>query len=306
MDLRQIRYFIAVAEELHFGRAAQRVGISQPPLSQQIQALERSVGTQLFERKKRRVSLTRAGEILLTESYRLLEQSDRARYLVKQAGNEDAGLLRIGVVTSALVQFLPHILKDIRASFPDCEPLVKEVTTTDALRLLSAGEIDVALARVGNAPLPPNVFSENIRTDLCAIALPAAHPLAKRTRLSLRELGNEKFIMFSRQSSRRFYDGAIAAFHKVGISPPIAHEVMSISSQIGLVACGLGICLVPPPVGRMQSSDQVVYIELSERIQMTDLAVGWSGKPSRLVTAFIDIARIQAQLPEAISIPSPA
>lgn len=288
MELRQIERFVAVAEELHFGRAAQRLGMSQPPLSQQIQALERELGTRLFERTKREVRLTKAGEAMLAEAHRLLDQGDRFRRTARRASTGEIGQLSLGCVTSAFYQILPPILDRFRLICPEVGLSLVEVDTADAMPDLITGRLDLGFIRLD--AVDPPLQMRPLRRDTFVAALPAGHRLARRRKLSLQDLAREEFVIFKRKVSPRFYDSIIDACLRAGFSPDISHESMSIISQVGFIACGLAVGLVPRSIQHMHMPG-VVYRNLDENIPLTDIAMVWRSPPlSELTKRFIDVA----------------
>jgi DNA-binding transcriptional LysR family regulator len=293
MDLRHVRYFVAIAEELHYGRAAERLGISQPPLSQQIQALERELGTELFRRSKRSVSLTKAGEALLPEAYRLLDQAARVKSLAKRAEAGEIGRLFLGCVASACFEILPPILGRFARANPEIGVTVREFDTADAIPALAEGRLDLGLVRIDAVAAPLRILP--LRRDRFVIALPVAHRLAGQRRVALDDLRDEPFVMFARRVSPRFFDSIIAAFIRAGFSPDLTHETSSIQSQVAFVACGLGVALVPSTTRRMRLPG-VVYRDLRETIPLTDIALVWNGETaSTLVTRMVDVVRATAE-----------
>lgn len=289
MDLRHIRYFVAIAEELHFGRAAERLGISQPPLSQQIQALERELGIELFRRTKRAVALTKAGEALLPEAYRLLDQAARVKGAAKRAGSGEIGRLYLGCVASACFDVLPPILDRFSREHPDVGVTVREYDTADAIPAVMEGRLDLGLVRIDAVPAPLRLAP--LRRDRFVVALPERHRLVRQRRVALGDLRGETFIMFARRVSPRFYDSVIAAFIHAGFSPDLAHESGSIQTQAAFVACGLGVALVPSTTQRLRMPG-VVYRELTELIPLTDIALVWNaGTASPLVARMVETAR---------------
>lgn len=288
MELRHVERFVAVAEELHFGRAAKRLGISQPPLSQQIQALEHEIGAPLFERTKREVRLTKAGEAMLVEAYRLLDQAERVRRAARRASAGEIGRLNLGCVTSAFYQILPPILDRFRAKYPEVGLSLREVDTADAVPDLASGRLDFGFIRL-DAVEPP-LKMRPLRRDAFVAALPVGHPLARHRSLELKDLAREEFVIFSRKVSPRFYDSIVNACLGAGFSPNIGHESTSILSQVGFVACGLAVGLVPRSVKHLHMPG-VVYRELDETIPLTDIALVWrDSSVSELARQFIDIA----------------
>lgn len=289
MELRHVERFVAVAEELHFGRAAKRLGISQPPLSQQIKALEREIGAPLLERTKREVRLTKAGEAMLAEAYHLLDQAARVRRAARRGSVGEIGSLRLGCVTSAFYQILPPILDRFRAQYPDVGLSLKEVDTADAVPDLVNGRLDFGFIRLD--AIEPPLKMRPLRRDSFVAALPVGHALARRRNLALKDLAREEFVIFARKVSPRFYDSIVNACLQSGFSPNIGHESTSILSQVGFVACGLAVGLVPRSVKHLHMPG-VIYRELNENIPLTDIALVWRDSPlSELAQRFIDVAQ---------------
>lgn len=288
MELRHIQRFVVVAEELNFGRAARRLGISQPPLSQQIQALEHEIGARLFDRTKRSVRLTKAGEAMLLEAYRLIEQGKRVRRAARRASAGEIGRLSIGCVTSAFYQILPPILDRFRAKYPEVGLSLREIDTADAIPDLQSGALDFGFIRLESVKAPLKLHP--LRRESFVVALPAVHRLANRRKLSLSDLKQEEFVIFRRKVSPHFYDSIINACLRAGFSPNIAHESTSILSQVGFVACGLAVALVPRSVKQLQMPGLVIR-DLTEDIPLTDIALVWRDSPeSELATRFISVA----------------
>src|SRR3954471_20944169 len=193
MELRHLRYFVAVAEELHFRRAAERLHVSQPPLSQQIRALERELGVTLFERNRRRVELTTAGEALLGEARGILAAVEHAVDLTQRVARGEAGALAIGFVGSAMYGRLPDVLREFHAARPAVQLRLRELPTGAALDALAEGRIDVGVVRP--AQVEAGIAIDIVRREAVVVALPADHELAARRRLTLRELWGETFVL---------------------------------------------------------------------------------------------------------------
>lgn len=273
MELRHIRYFVAVAEELHFGRAAARLHIAQPPLSAQIQQLERELGVQLFDRTSRRVTITKEGQVFLGEAYLLLEQHERALKAVHQASSGLAGRIEVAGVSSAFDDILPALIPRFRATHPDVVLFLQELDTAEAVSGLAQGTIDVAFVRIerGNE----HIEVRPLRRETFAVALPRNHRLAALEEVSLQDLAAEPFVMPLRGVSDQYYDQLLEACRQAGFTPRIAHQSKSIQSQVGFVACGLGVALVPR-THRLGQTGHVVLVPIRDDIPMTEMAVAWS------------------------------
>jgi DNA-binding transcriptional LysR family regulator len=194
IELRHLHYFIAVAEELHFSRAAQRLHISQPPLSQQIRGLEDELEVKLFERTKRQVQLTEAGKVFLEHSYGVLAQLDRAIAVTQRIGRGEIGRLAIGFVDSAMYTLLPEILRVFREQFPALELQLHELTTQEQIQALHHKQVDIGIVRSAISELGLSV--ECFLPESLVLALPQTHPLSAQTQLSLSTLASESFILF--------------------------------------------------------------------------------------------------------------
>ncbi len=246
MELRHLRYFRAVAEELHFGRAAERLHIAQPPLSQQIRALERELGVQLFVRSTRRVELTAAGQAYLRRVVAILDGVDDAGRQVRRIEDGTEGQLAIGCVGSATYSLLPQFVRALRAELPLVDVSVRgEMLAPAQLTALETGEIDIALLRPPVAV--PGVRAELLRRDGLLVALPAGHELASRDRLSIGDLRDVDFIVHAGQGRSAMGDLVTTLSAAAGFRPRIRQEVEETSTLVTLVAAGLGVAIVPAP-----------------------------------------------------------
>ncbi|MGV8211136.1 LysR substrate-binding domain-containing protein, partial [Pseudomonas aeruginosa] len=264
MELRHLRYFIAVAEELHFGRAAERLGISQPPLSQQIQALEEEIGARLFERTNRRVELTDAGRLFLDESRQVLAQVDKAVLLARRAHLGELGELKIGFTSSApFTSTIPSSIHAFRKAYPDVHLDLQEMSSRQVLKALLEESLQVGVIRP--LALPDAVhWVELFREPLVAV-LRADHPLAAGSEdgLAIAALAEEPFVFFPRSYGTGLYDQVIALTRQAGFSPRIAQEASEAMTIIGLVSAGLGVSILPASFRRTRV-DGVVYRTLSD------------------------------------------
>jgi len=242
-ELRLIRYFVAVAEELHFGRAAARLHVAQPGLSQQIKSLEQSLGVLLLERTSRQVRLTPAGSLLLTEGRRLLAESARVVDRVRRTGRGEIGRVTVAAIGSATYDVVPRLLRAHRKRCPDVELVLREMSTPAQVQALRAGEIDLGLLR-----LPADtadLVTHTVREDRMALMLPNAHPLARRTRIPLRALAREPLILFPAAPRPSWADTVIAACRESGFEPVVAQDAMESATVVSFVAAGIGIAVVP-------------------------------------------------------------
>ena len=241
--LRHLWYFSIVAEEKNFRRAADRLGISQPPLTQQIKILESSLQLKLLERSHRETTLTPEGAAILPEVNRLLEQADRVSIVVAEARRGNLERITIGAITSTILHLLPGVIEDLRALHPDASVNVREMDTTSALQALSRNEIDLALGRFFAADSGVNV--KQLVTDKLHVALPTNHELLAKDEILITDLAEYEWIHFPRRINPRNFDLVTAACSKHGFAPRLTHQVTNQLSQMAFVACGLGIALLP-------------------------------------------------------------
>jgi DNA-binding transcriptional LysR family regulator len=250
MELRHLRSFLVVADELHFSRAARRLHMAQSPLSQQIQRLERELGVQLFRRNRRRVELTDAGLAMLDHARRALDHAEQAAGAARAAGAGRAGRLDVGFLATAALALLPAVLPPFREAAPDATLRLTEAGSQDLLGALRRGELDVAFTR---PPAPTAELSTTVvwREPVIAV-LPAAHRLCAGPGLDLADLRDEDFVTFPRWSAPEFYDHLLAACHDAGFAPRIVQEALAMPTVVGLVAAGLGVALVPGGIRHLQ------------------------------------------------------
>lgn len=259
MELRHLRYFVAVAEEGHITRAAERLGIQQPPLSQQIRALEAELDVQLLRRKPRGVELTQAGERLLAEARVILNQVGGAVAAVRQTGRGELGHIGLGFTSSASFHpFVPRTIRRYRDAYPMVALDLEEAGTTELAAALRAQRIDAAFVR---SPIDAaaELAVRPILEEAMVVALPRSHPLGRPVApLPLAGLAAETFILYRRPVGPGLHDAIIAACDRAGFSPRIGQEAPRMLSTLSLVAAGLGVALVPRSMSRLQS-DGVVY-----------------------------------------------
>ena len=295
MELRHLRYFVTVAEEGHVTRAAERLGIQQPPLSQQLRALERELDVQLFRRLPRGVALTAAGEALLVEARVILARVGEARLAARRAARGETGRIGIGFTSSA--SFHPLVPRTIRA-FRDANPLValslEESGTGELVEAIRAGRIDAAFVRSPIAAAAEIAVHSVLAEGMIAV-FPAGHRLTAEREappLALAELASETFILYRRPLGPGLYDAIIAACQRAGFSPQIGQEAPRMLATLSLVAAGLGLTLVPDSMRRLRV-DGLAYRRLDEHAGLVaplNLACrrGESGPAAR---RFIALAR---------------
>lgn len=261
MDLRHIRYFMAVAQELHFGRAASRLHIAQPALSRQIRAFEDELGVTLLERNRRGATLTPAGEAMLAEGRKLFAQLDQAVDVVRRTARGELGTLSIGYVGSVAYSGLPEIVRAFRQRFPSVEVRFHEMFPAAQVEAVLAGVLDVGFAR---GPLEvPGLDVTTVLDERLVAALPHAHPLAARKQLRLAQLASEGFVVPARVRGPGFHDHLMTLCRGAGFSPRIVQEG-SHFDVLSLVAAGAGVAIVPESLCSVRRGD-VVYRPLRER-----------------------------------------
>ncbi|UYT23220.1 putative transcriptional regulator [Pseudomonas paraeruginosa] len=295
LELRHLRYFIAVAEELHFGRAAERLGISQPPLSQQIQALEEEIGARLFERTNRRVELTDAGRLFLDESRQVLAQVDKAVLLARRAHLGELGELKIGFTSSApFTSTIPSSIHAFRKAYPEVHLDLQEMSSRQVLRALLEESLQVGVIRP--LALPDTVHSVELFREPLVAVLRADHPLAAGSEdgLAIAALAEEPFVFFPRSYGTGLYDQVIALTRQAGFSPRIAQEASEAMTIIGLVSAGLGVSILPASFRRTRV-DGVVYRTLGDPEATTAVwLVRRQNEGSPLALSFIDLVTREA------------
>lgn len=272
MELRHLRYFIAVAETLHFGRAAELLYMAQPPLSQSIRQLETEIGVSLFERTSRRVALTAAGEAFLTEARRILASTDDAVLAARRAAKGEAGWLAIGFSASATYDVLPDVLRAFRDLYPQVELLLFEQNAAEQAASLRNGKIHLGFARPSSDA--PGVVREVIAREPFVVALPESHPFAAMPEIALATLAQEAFILFPRFPKPSYGDSLVALCEGAGFTPRAAQEVREMQTAISLVAAGIGITLVPEPVQNLCRAG-VIYRPLQEPTPRTELTAAY-------------------------------
>jgi DNA-binding transcriptional LysR family regulator len=247
MELRHLRYFVLVAEELHFGRAAERAGIAQPPLSQQVRSLESELGVELFHRTNRRVSLTDAGRALLPDARRLLRDADRAAHSARAADQGMLGTVRIGLVGSAAFGWLPGAVVRVRRELPAIRVNLREMTSEQQRLALAADQIDIGLVRY---PLfDDTIWSEQITSERLLAVVPDHWSLPEAAEwVSPDVLADLPLIIFPRELGPPLYDQIMRLFGDAGVSPRLEQEAVQMSTILGLVSAGMGVAIVPESI----------------------------------------------------------
>jgi DNA-binding transcriptional LysR family regulator len=288
VELRHLRYFVAVAEERHFGRAARRLHIAQPPLSQQIRALERDLGVILLQRTSRRVVLTDAGHAFLVEARSTLAQAARATEVASRAAGGEIGQLIIGHMASAELNVFPRLLPVFRKRCPGVELTFQLLGVGEQLDMLRAGEIHVGFLRLPATDRTLTV-TPLVREPL-VIALPERHSLARRRSVSLRALRGDRLLLFPRTHAPGYYDLLVAICRQAGLEPTIVEETRHLHTMLSLVATGHGVSLVPKCVARLGRAG-VVCRAVRPSPRDTEIGIAYDPTtPSALARTFIAIA----------------
>jgi DNA-binding transcriptional LysR family regulator len=295
MDFRLVRrlgHFLAVAEEGHFGRAAARLGISQPPLTAQIQALERELGVQLLERTGKGARPTREGEALIPLARRLAQDAGALESLARELRAGRHAPVALACVTSALFDYLPPLVRALQSARPDTAVSVREMDTADAVEALRRGEVDLALLRLDRDRHP--IRLRPLGRDKLAAALPSGHRLAAGdATLPLAALADEPMLVLPRGISPAYSDAMVAACRAAGFAPRVQREVGSAMAQLGFVAAGLGVALVSAGMARLRPPG-VAFRELEGPIFAVGVALAWNAERESEMT------RLAFELAEAL------
>ena len=287
IELRHLRYFLAVAETLHFSRAARRLGMAQPPLSQQIKRLEQLLGHALFERTTRGVKLTPAGQLLARRARSTMEKVGEDLAQVRRLGRGEEGTLTVGFSGSVMFTELPAAIQSFRRRYPKVELRLRELVTSAQIAALLNGQIDLAFLRDGD-PTEGIRITTLLKEKYVAV-LPEAHSLARRRTLSMKALEGEPFVMFARRMGPLAYDRTIACCERGGFRPNIVQDAPQWLTLVRLVAAGLGVSLAPACVARV-AMPGAVYREVKTACRTSiDLGVK-VGAESVLAQNFIEIA----------------
>ncbi len=286
-ELRSWRQFVAVAEELHFGRAATRLHMTQPPLTAAIQGLERRLGVRLFERSPRAVALTPAGHALLPEVKRLLQAAEGLPRLAQAAAAGLSGRLRLAFVSSVAYGPLPGWLGSFRAAQPEVALALREATLDVQLEAFAAGEIDAGFVLHAEGAAPPGLAAWRALHEPLVLALPAAHPLAARRSLTLAAVADEPLVIFPRTIAPSLYDAVLGHYRAAGRTPRIAQEAIQMQTIVNLVSAGLGLAWVPAALMQLQRPG-VVYRPLAGTPLRCETSLVWREPAPPVVQRFVD------------------
>jgi DNA-binding transcriptional LysR family regulator len=288
-DLNQLRCFVTVAEELHFGRAAARLNMTQPPLSRQIQVLEHIIDAPLLERTSRSVRLTPAGRSFLPEARRILKLAETASQVARRIALGKTGSLKIGYTAAAAYGFLPELLAACRARLPEVDFSLKEMVSGDQLEALASGQIDAGLLRPPVAR--PEFASRRVLAEPLLAAIPRRHPLASRDTLAIKDFDGQPFVMYSPYESRYFHDLLVALFTQADILPRYVQHVGQIHSILAMVRAGLGVSIVPAAAASLKIAEVRLRPLKLRASAPVELFMVWRREDENpLVPALVDIA----------------
>jgi len=289
MEFRHLRYFLVLAEELHFGRAARRLSISQPPLSLNIQQLEASVGARLFERDSRGVRLTAAGRAFQESAAALLAQAEQARLLAREIEAGAVGRLRVGFVGSMLYRGLPQRLQEFQARYPGIHVALTELNSQEQIDALLHGELDAGF--VHTSRVPDELAATLAHSEAFVCCMPAGHPLGSQNTVALTDLRGEPFVLFSRKASPDYYSRIFDMCAAQGFYPQIRHEVRHWLSVVSLVSQGMGVAVVPAALARSGMAG-AVFRPLADATVPSEVYCVWKQAPDHPARDhFVDTVR---------------
>ncbi|MBB3085326.1 LysR family transcriptional regulator [Geodermatophilus sabuli] len=277
MELRHLRYFVSVAEELHFRRAAQKLHIAQPALSKQISALEHELGVRLLDRDRRGVLLTEAGRVFLSEAVEVLARADGAVDRARAVVRGEVGRLAVGFIQPALADLLPRSLRAFRRHHPGVVLSLSEETSRTALEGITDRSLQLAFVRLPVAPRP-ELRTEVVSEEPVLLVVPRGHRLAERSSVRLEEVAGEEVILVGRSVEPGLHDYYVTACNRAGFSPRVAHEVSSTSIALGLVAGGLGIAFAPASA-RLAAQGTVAHVPLEDGDLTLTMGALWRAGP---------------------------
>ncbi len=271
MELRQVRSFLSIAETLHFGRTAELIHLSQPALSLQIRALEKEVGVRLFERNRRRTTLTAAGLAFRDDAAAAVSQLDQAIRRARLVAHGKLGLLRVGFISTAGNEIVPNIVRQFRDSNPEVEFSLRNILTTDQIQMLGAGSLDIGFLRL---PIGehPELEVVAVHREPFVVVTPLSHKLAKRKRVALHELSGQDFVMYERSCAPGFHDLIFGMLRDAGVIPNVCQTAGQMPTLISLVDSGMGISILPASAVK-HSGASVVACEIAGKIAMSEIAI---------------------------------
>ena len=294
MELRHLRYFVAVAQELHFRRAAEKLHIVQPALSKQISALEKELGVPLLDRDRRHVALTEAGQVFLEEALEVLAQADGAATRARAVSRGEVGRLDIGFIQPALADLLPRTMRVFRQVHPGVKLTIAETTSRTAVERIVSRSMHFAFTRLPTEDRP-DLCTEVISEEQVLLVVPKGHPLAAREAVAIADLAEEDLILIDRRVEPELHDYYVSACNTAGFSPRVAHEVNSTSVAIGLTAGGLGIGFAPSSA-RLAAQHNVAYLPIAgDAPKLTIGAIYHAGPRATVLENFLRLRPWEAR-----------
>ena len=286
MEIRLLRYFLAVADELHFGKAAEKLHISQPPLSQQIKKFEEELGVRLFQRDKRNVRLTPAGKVLKNEARKILRSIDHVHDQLTATAEGKRGHLSLGYVPLAMDGLLPYIIREFKQRFPGILLTLHEMSTSDQISAVKNRELLIGVVRLFEEDLPEFEIRP-LQKEKYVLALPAGHRLVNRERITVRDLSGEALIALPRDEKPRLYEAWHKIFEEEGLSPNIVQETYSKHTSVALVAAGVGLAFIPESTARLKRKG-VVFKKLRGKMPALSIDVVYlKGPPNPILENFL-------------------
>jgi DNA-binding transcriptional LysR family regulator len=289
IELRHLRYFLAVAEELNFGRAAERLSITQPSLSRQIQNLEKELKIILFERNQRQIKLTAPGQIFLTEAEQILLRFDQGIQTIKKASRGEIGQLTVGFQGSSVYDIIPVSIKSFRDRFPEVEIIMQHMTTSEQVIAIAENNLDVGF-------VTPPITDADLKVEILlqeplVLALPENHPLAARSEISITALANEPLILASRDRGCGLHEQIFDIYQRAGLHANVVCAAREMQVILGFVAAGIGISLLPSHVKNFQRTG-VIYRVLTPEAPIAGLGIAWNPENiTPVLLVFLDIVR---------------
>jgi len=288
-----LKFFVAVAEELHFTRASARLRVAQPYLSQEIRRLEREIGVELFVRTKRSVALSPAGHAFLERVRIVLDDTADAVRAAQRASRGEIGRIRVGFTRVAAIGVIPNAIARFRNAYPDVEVLLKDVSSDEGLEAVRTGQLELCLLHPPRT-VDPALNIEMIWLEPLVVLLPPKHPLADKQRISLRRLRSEPWVITPRETASRIYDETIAACAAAGFAPRVAQRTSRLTTTISMVASGIGVALMPITQAQLAFGG-AVYRELRSPRSSIPLAFAWRRDQTAPVLArFMAVVRNSA------------
>lgn len=305
IELRPLRQFVAVAEELHFGRAAKRLAMTQPPLTQAVQALERTLGVLLFERTRRSVALTAAGLALLDEARRLLGAAEALPIAVQAAALGHSGRLRLAFVSSIAYGALPLWLRAFREAQPGVQLQLREATLDVQMAAFAAAEIDAGFVLHAPGAAPAGFAALSVLREAMWLALPEGHAAAARHTVRDRDVADAPLLIFPRAVTPSLYDAILAGQRARGLTPQVAQEAIQMQTLVSLVSAGIGVAWVPETVTRLQRPG-VVYRRVAGEPIEAETSLIWREPAAPVVQRFVEQVRAQSKPQPGLKARSPA